>query len=122
MAGFKKIKPTALAPNRPAIPMDIAWSSQHALVLGLGESGLAACRWLLRRGARVTAIDTREDPPALDAVQALGSDRLTLHTAVPAPLALNWLDGVTMVVPSPGLSPLARRQSPTAAQIGRAHV
>lgn len=120
MAGFKKIKPTALAPNRPAIPMDIAWSSQHALVLGLGESGLAACRWLLRRGARVTAIDTREDPPALAAVQALGSDRLTLHTAVPAPLALNWLDGVTMVVPSPGLSPHARRQSPTAALLAAA--
>lgn len=114
MAGFKKIKPTVIAPNRPAIPMDIAWSNQHALVLGLGESGLAACRWLLRKGARVTAIDSREDPPALTAIRNLGADRLTLHPAAPAPFAERWLDGITMVVPSPGLSPHAQHQSATA--------
>lgn len=113
MAGFKRIKPAAIAPNRPAIPMDIVWSNQHALVLGLGESGLAACRWLLRKGARVTAIDTRDNPPAFDAVRKLASNGLSLHTAVSAPFALSWLDGITMVVPSPGLSPHAQRQSPT---------
>lgn len=114
MGGFKKIKSVAIAPRVPAIPMDVAWPNQHALVLGLGESGLAACRWLLRKGAKVTVLDTRDNPPAADAARDLASDRFAVQTAVPAPVASSWLDGMTMVIPSPGLSPHAQHQSPIA--------
>ena len=51
----------------PAIAMDIQWPEQHLLVVGLGESGFACCRWLLRKGARITVIDSRTAPPMLNA-------------------------------------------------------
>jgi UDP-N-acetylmuramoylalanine--D-glutamate ligase len=122
MSGFKKTKKLAVVPNRPALAMGIDWATQHALVLGLGESGLAACRWLLRRGARVTVVDTRETPPAMHQVRGLGGDdRLTIHTAATAPLAASWVDGVTMVIPSPGLSPHREQQSPIADVLDAAH-
>lgn len=34
-------------------------------VVGLGDSGLSALRWLARRGARLAAIDSRTAPPHL---------------------------------------------------------
>ena len=34
-------------------------------VVGLGDSGLSALRWLARRGARLVAIDSRTAPPHL---------------------------------------------------------
>jgi UDP-N-acetylmuramoylalanine--D-glutamate ligase len=40
------------------------------LVLGLGASGLAMARWCARHQARVTVVDTREQPPGLQALQA----------------------------------------------------
>jgi UDP-N-acetylmuramoylalanine--D-glutamate ligase len=45
-------------------------SDQHVLILGLGISGLAMARWCTRQGASVTVADTREAPPALDALRA----------------------------------------------------
>lgn len=97
----------------PMLPADIDWASQHALVLGLGESGAAAVRWLLRRGARVTAIDTRSDPPMAAALsQSPAALRLHLHCGVPSPLENHWCDTATLVVPSPGLSPYALHGGP----------
>jgi UDP-N-acetylmuramoylalanine--D-glutamate ligase len=112
MAGFKKLKHVAVARNEPAIPMGIDWPGQRVLVLGLGESGLAACRWLLRKGARVVAIDTREQPPGAALLADVGADRLSVHSGVAAPFAVSWLDGVDMVIPSPGLSPHPRHRGP----------
>lgn len=94
--------------------MDFDWRSTHALVIGLGESGLATVKWLLRQGAAVTIIDSRETPPAADAVRALSQEgaRLTVHVGVGTPFAANWLEGVQMVIPSPGLTPHAEHNSP----------
>lgn len=112
MSGFKKIKHVTVTPNTPALAMGIDWSHQHALVLGLGESGLAACRWLLRKGARVTVIDSRATPPVLDQARALQHQRLSIHSDVASPFSVDWLDGVNMVIPSPGLSPHPQHQGP----------
>ncbi len=43
---------------------------KRALVLGLGESGLAMARWLSRQGARVRVADSRRQPPNRDALRA----------------------------------------------------
>ncbi len=43
-------------------------AGKHALVLGLGETGLSMARFLSRRGARVRVADTRDDPPKLAAL------------------------------------------------------
>jgi len=72
-----------------------------ALVLGLGESGLAMARWLARDGTAVRVWDSRAQPP-----QAAG-----LHEHVPqAELLSGALDaqalvGVDRVFKSPGLAP-----------------
>lgn len=42
---------------------------QHAMILGLGVSGLAMARWCAKHGATVTVVDTREQPPQLDALK-----------------------------------------------------
>lgn len=44
---------------------------KHCIVVGLGDTGLAAARWLARQGARVTVADSRDTPPNLDAIRAV---------------------------------------------------
>ena len=39
------------------------WKGKKVLVLGLGETGMSMTRWLARRGAVVSAADTRSAPP-----------------------------------------------------------
>lgn len=114
-------QPITVTPPCPAIPMDFDWRGTRALVIGLGESGLATVKWLLRQGAAVTIIDSRESPPAGDAVRALSTSRpLDIHVGVATPFAANWLDGIQMVIPSPGISPHARHHSPIAALLQEA--
>lgn len=38
-------------------------------MLGLGETGLSALRWLAAQGARLSVADTRENPPGVEALQ-----------------------------------------------------
>jgi UDP-N-acetylmuramoylalanine--D-glutamate ligase len=45
------------------------YEGKNALVLGLGESGLAMALWLARSGARVRVADTRESPDRLPALR-----------------------------------------------------
>ena len=77
------------------------YSGKHALVLGLGESGLAMAQWLAHCGARVRVADTREAP------ERLGK----LHEVVAAAefkggeLLPILLDGIDFVALSPGLMP-----------------
>ncbi|MCC6069734.1 UDP-N-acetylmuramoyl-L-alanine--D-glutamate ligase [Massilia sp. GCM10020059] len=77
------------------------YEGKKALVLGLGESGLAMAQWLARCGATVRVADTRAEPQRLPA----------LHDTVPGaefvggPLAASLVDGVDFVAVSPGLMP-----------------
>jgi UDP-N-acetylmuramoylalanine--D-glutamate ligase len=77
------------------------YEGKQALVLGLGESGLAMAQWLARCGARVRVADTRTEPQRLHA----------LRSAVPGvefacgEFTDDLLDGVDFVTLSPGLAP-----------------
>jgi UDP-N-acetylmuramoylalanine--D-glutamate ligase len=75
-------------------------SGRKVLVLGLGETGLAMARFLARRGADLRVADTREAPPALDALcRAMPSAEVALGR-----FEERLLDGVDMVAISPGLA------------------
>lgn len=69
-------------------------SGKRVLVLGLGDTGLAAARWLLAQGAAVRLADTRSAPPRK--ADFAGE----LHTG---PFDRALLDGVDLLCVSPGL-------------------
>ncbi len=45
--------------------MPLAFKDKKVLVLGLGDTGLSALRWLRSQGAVLSVADTREAPPSL---------------------------------------------------------
>ncbi|HEY2559841.1 MAG TPA: UDP-N-acetylmuramoyl-L-alanine--D-glutamate ligase [Caldimonas sp.] len=83
-------------------------STSTALVLGLGDSGLAMARWLARDGAAVRVWDSRPEPPR--------AAELRRHVAnaeiVGGALAATALAGVDRVLKSPGLAPADARIAP----------
>jgi UDP-N-acetylmuramoylalanine--D-glutamate ligase len=48
--------------------MSLAFKDKKVLVLGLGDTGLSALRWLQGQGAVLSVADTREAPPSLPVV------------------------------------------------------
>jgi UDP-N-acetylmuramoylalanine--D-glutamate ligase len=74
---------------------------KHVLILGLGESGLAAALWCDRRGARLRVADTRVNPPGLDELKC----RLAEADFRTGEFDKTLLDGIDLLVLSPGLSP-----------------
>ena len=73
---------------------------RHVLVLGLGESGLACARWCARQGARVRVADTRMVPPYLEELKR----RVPGADFCPGEFARSLLEGIDLLVLSPGLS------------------
>lgn len=69
------------------------------LVIGLARTGVAAARFLAERGARVRAVDRRSGEELGRAVTELGP-RVDLRLGADDPAAL---DGIALVVPSPGV-------------------
>ena len=77
----------------------------RVLIVGLGETGIAAARWCARNGALLRVADTRMTPAGLDALQTeLDVSRVEWHLGCDVfPEAL--LDEVELLVLSPGLAP-----------------
>lgn len=94
---------TAEPAPAPAISMEecLAYQGKRALVLGLGESGLAMALWLARFGVVLRVADTRNEPERLPA----------LRQAIPnveyigGPFAPDLLEQMDFVAVSPGLAP-----------------
>jgi UDP-N-acetylmuramoylalanine--D-glutamate ligase len=68
---------------------------KRVLVLGMGETGISAARWLQSIGAEVFAADSRENPPRA------ADQKLPIATG---PFKNELLDDMDLVVVSPGLS------------------
>ncbi|MCE1159692.1 MAG: UDP-N-acetylmuramoyl-L-alanine--D-glutamate ligase [Burkholderiales bacterium] len=77
--------------------------TQNRLVIGLGESGMALVRHAMRTATPVTVYDSRQAPAQLPALKEKYPD-VTAHCGA---FDTAYLDGVSEVVLSPGLSPHA---------------
>ncbi len=77
------------------------YNGKLALVLGLGESGLAMAQWLARCGARVRVADTRAEPARLPALR----EAVPEAEFVAGEFGAELLEGVAFVAISPGLAP-----------------
>jgi UDP-N-acetylmuramoylalanine--D-glutamate ligase len=73
----------------------------RALVLGLGDSGLAMARWLAAQGYALRVADSRPEPPRREALEA----ELTTVEFIGGSFAEALLEEVDLVAISPGLSP-----------------
>lgn len=90
------------------------------LILGLGETGVAAARWCARQGARLRVADTRAEPGGLAALrEALAQCDVEYRLGCDASFDTALLDGVAQVVLSPGLAPT---QAPAAGLLREAEV
>ncbi len=81
----------SLLPTPNAFPL----KGKSVLVLGLGDSGLSAARWIEHEGGRVRAADTRALPPRKKDFPG------ELHAG---PFQPSLLDGMDLVCISPGIS------------------
>ncbi|MDR1934086.1 MAG: UDP-N-acetylmuramoyl-L-alanine--D-glutamate ligase [Candidatus Accumulibacter sp.] len=75
------------------------FSAKNALVLGLGESGLAMAKWLAREGAAPRVADSRESPPKAEALRAALPDAEIVAGAFTDAA----FSGVDLIAISPGV-------------------
>ena len=74
-------------------------TAPNAVVVGMGRTGLSVARHLQRSGFRIAVTDSRESPPELDGVRALGSSVVTRTGGFDVQL----LERADIVVTSPGV-------------------
>lgn len=79
--------------------MKLQLISKRVLVLGLGETGLSALRWLNHQGANLSVADTRETPPGVAALKAELPD-VALYTGAFNSAIFEQAD---LIVASPGV-------------------
>lgn len=79
--------------------MKLELHDKQVLVLGLGDTGLSALRWLHRQGARLSVADTRETPPGVATLQA-ELPSVKLYTGVFTEAVFNDAE---IIVISPGV-------------------
>ena len=72
---------------------------KRTLVIGLGETGLAMARWLLREGAIVRVADSRLRPPNIDALCAIAPQAEMLA----GPFTAETFAGIELIAISPGV-------------------
>ncbi|MFM9913638.1 MAG: UDP-N-acetylmuramoyl-L-alanine--D-glutamate ligase [Methylophilaceae bacterium] len=89
--------------------MTLELKDKNVLVLGLGDTGLSALRWLKSQGARLSVADTREAPPSLDVLKR-ELPEVTTHLSAFKNSTFIQPD---LIVISPGV-PLATSQVQTA--------
>jgi UDP-N-acetylmuramoylalanine--D-glutamate ligase len=82
--------------------MKLELNGKRVLVLGLGDTGLSALRWLKRQGAILSVADTREAPPGLGVLRA-ELPEATMHLGA---FRREVFEQTDIVVASPGV-PLA---------------
>ena len=75
-------------------------AGRTVVVLGLGDTGLSAVRWLSARGAKVSVADTRTTPPQAARLRALLPD-VAIHTGAFQSAMLEAADSLIL---SPGLA------------------
>ena len=80
--------------------MKTVLKDKKVLVLGLGETGLSALRWLQTQGAILSAADSRENPPSAEDVMRR-MPKVVVHTGAFKPEVLLSAD---LIVISPGVS------------------
>ncbi|MFM8468137.1 MAG: UDP-N-acetylmuramoyl-L-alanine--D-glutamate ligase [Oxalobacteraceae bacterium] len=76
-------------------------AGKHALVLGLGESGLAIAHWVARAGARVRVADTRPFPERLAGLR----ESVPNAEFIAGEFTSSLLETIDLILLSPGLSP-----------------
>ena len=82
----------------------MAVRDKRAVVIGLGLSGIAACRLLASRGAKVTGTDSMKPESASDDVKALEAEGVSLALGNHASARLKEAD---LIVISPGVPSFA---------------
>ena len=75
------------------------FDNRHIIVIGLGDTGVSAARWLLAHGARVTIADSRDNPANAASVAAELGVALRLGAFSEATFA-----DADMLMVSPGVS------------------
>ena len=75
-------------------------AGKKVTVLGLGKSGVAACRLLLSEGAKVFASEARKDAALQKIAQALRHGGISVELGGHTP---KWVKGRDLIVTSPGV-------------------
>jgi UDP-N-acetylmuramoylalanine--D-glutamate ligase len=75
-------------------------NNKRVLVLGLGETGLSALRWLNNQGAKLSAADSRDNPPNVDDL-ARRMPHVAVHTGA---FKQDVLLQAEVIVISPGIA------------------